>query len=684
MNYDSPLNRELSWLNFNRRVLQEAADRSNPLVERMKFLGIFSNNQDEFFRVRVAALNRMIELDNQPMQVKAGLIATHEAIRNRVNEMQELLSSYYREISAELDKEGIHIIDENHLLPEHTDFVRHYFRVHVRPHMFPVILSRTSSMDYLRDKSIFLLVDLRKTEGSSQKDYALVKIPTTVVSRFLILPEVHGHKYIILLDDVIRYCLAEVFEVFGYQYFKAYTMKFTRDAELDLDNDISKSFMEIMTESLKQRSIGRPVRFVYDKTMPAEMLKMMMRKLNLSKYDTLVASGRYHNFKDFMGFPNMGRTDLEAPLLPPLPHPDLPAHQSILKAMRSKDVLLFFPYHSYSPIVDLLREASLDTKVRSIKITLYRLARNSNVINALISAARNGKSVTVFMELQARFDEMANIQYASRLQEEGVRIIEAIPGFKVHSKLLLIKRKENKGYRHYGYVGTGNFNEQTAKVYSDCAVLTCNPSICEEMEKVFSLFEANYLPQRFRTLVVSPFNQRIFILRMLNEEMRNARQGKEAWCIIKLNNLVDDHLIKRLYQAARTGVKIKLIIRGVCSVDPDTEGVNGNIEAISIVDRFLEHARILIFCHGGEELTYLTSADWMVRNLDNRIEVTCPVLDPTLKRTLRDIIDIQLRDNVKARILDSKDQSEYKHNQEKQVRSQIEIYSYFKQLSKPT
>lgn len=683
MQSESPvtLNRELSWLNFNTRVLQEAADQNNPLVERMKFLGIFSNNLDEFFRVRVATLNRMIDLAKQTAdQDLDSLKSIRDLVNARVYELQQQFQFYYKDIEKELKMKGIHIVDETEVPVQHHTFVQKYFREQVRPNLFPVMLKRMPGTSFMRDKSIFLVVDLRSSQKPGRDEYALIEIPTKAISRFLILPSIGNEKYIMILDDVIRFCMQEVFEVFSYDHFDAYTMKITRDAEMDLDNDISKSFLEIMTESLKQRRQGRPVRFVYDIKMPEAMLKALMKKLSLGKIDTVVPGGRYHNFKDFISFPNIGPPELETSPLPPLPHPLLPFHQSIFKVIRKKDILLFFPFQSFHPIIDLLREASIDPKVRSIKITLYRLARTSNVINALINASRNGKRVTVFMELQARFDERANIEFAEKLQREGVHIIQAIPGFKVHSKILLIRRREEQMLKSYGYIGTGNFNEQTAKVYSDCGMLTTNEDICRDIDNVFSLFEANYRQQRFKTLIVSPFNTRHWILRMFNRELRNAREGKDAWVIIKLNNLVDEQIVRKIYQAAREGVKVKLIIRGVCTVDPNTEGVNGNIESIGIVDRFLEHSRIIVFCHGGENLTYLTSADWMVRNLDNRIEVTTPVFDPDLKKIILDILTLQLKDNVKARYLTGKYQSDYKHNDDPPFRSQLVTYEYFQNM----
>jgi polyphosphate kinase len=434
-----------------------------------------------------------------------------------------------------------------------------------------------------------------------------------------------------------------------------------------------------MTESLKQRKRGIPVRFVYDRSMPADLLKIITKRLEITKDDPMRGGGRYHNFKDFMGFPNLGHRELEYAPLIPLMHKDLPLSRSILASIRQKDIMLHYPYQSFQYIIDLLREASIDPKVRSIKMTIYRAAKNSSVINALINAARNGKYVTVFMELQARFDEEANIYWTGKLREEGVKVIHSIPGFKVHSKLILIRRKENNSNFFFAFIGTGNFNEETAKIYSDVSLLTAHQTICNDVVNAFHLIEESYRPYRFKALVVAPVNMRNFYIKMLNNEMHHAAAGREAWVIIKLNSLVDGAMVKKLYKTSQAGVKIKLIIRGICTLVPGIEGLSENIEAISIVDRFLEHARILAFCNGGDNQYYITSADWMVRNFDNRIEVATPVYDPEIKSLLRKILDIQLSDNVKARTIGPGRHNVYKKNGGPEVRSQVEIYNYLKE-----
>lgn len=673
------LNRDLNWLHFNGRVLQEAADARNPLLERLKFLGIFSNNRDEFFRVRVATLNRMLRLDHFSYDMPVNPRKTLREIASLVQVQEREFMEVYAGIVSDLARHDIYILDETRLSDAQGEFVRKYFRAQVRPNLFPIMISGLRDISSLRDKSIYLAVSLGRSDGAIKNDYALIELPAKVLSRFLILPTEGDKRFIILLDDVVRYCLSEIFSVFGYDTFAAYTVKITRDAEIDIDTDVSKSFLEVMAESLKQRKRGVAVRFVYDQSIPADLLKIITGRLEITKEDPIRGGGRYHNFKDFMSFPNLGHRELEYEPLVPLLHRDLPLHTSILSSIRRKDILLHFPYQSFHYIIDLLREASIDPQVRSIKMTIYRAAKNSSVINALINAARNGKYVTVFMELQARFDEEANIYWTERLREEGVKVIHSIPGFKVHSKLILIRRKEHNSNFLFAFIGTGNFNEDTAKVYSDVSLLTADQDICNDVVNAFHLIEESYRPYRFRHLVVAPLNMRNYWIRLLQAEMRNARAGKDAWVIIKLNSLVDSTMVRKLYKASQAGVRIKLIIRGICTLVPGLPGVSDNIEAYSIVDRFLEHARILAFCNGGDPRYYITSADWMVRNFDNRIEVATPVYDPGIKARLQRILDIQLADNVKARLIGPGEQNRYRQISGPEIRSQVEIYRYLKE-----
>ncbi|MCK9422617.1 MAG: polyphosphate kinase 1 [Bacteroidales bacterium] len=670
------LNRDLNWLYFNGRVLQEAADERNPLLERLRFLGIFSNNRDEFFRVRVATLNRMLKVERMPYDTPINPKKALKEIGELVQIQEHEFMQVYGNIVHQLGNHNIFIVNENQLTEEQGQSVLKYFHEQVRAYLFPIMISSLKDISSLRDKSIYLAVKLGRNDKALKEDYALIEVPTSTLSRFFILPSNGDKRYIMLLDDVIRYCLSEIFSIFGYNSFSAYTVKLTRDAEIDIDTDVSKSFLEVMKESLKQRKRGIPVRFVYDKSIPDDLLKIITKRLDITKDDPIRGGGRYHNFKDFMGFPNLGHRELENGTFVPLKHKDLPTNRSILSSIRQKDIMLHYPYQSFQYIIDLLREVSIDPKVRSIKMTIYRAAKNSNVINALINAARNGKFVTVFMELQARFDEEANIYWTGRLREEGIKVIHSIPGFKVHCKLMLIRRKENNTNFYYAFLGTGNFNEDTAKVYSDMSLLTCNQKICADVDNAFHLMEENYRPYKFKTLIVAPFSMRNFFIKMLSNEIQNAKKGKEAWAIIKLNSIVDEVMVRKLYKASQAGVKIKLIIRGICTLVPGIPGISDNIEAISIVDRFLEHTRVIVFANGGDNQYFITSADWMIRNFDNRIEVATPIFDPVIKEQLKSFLEIQLADNVKARIIGPGKANQYKHSDGPAIRSQVEVYKY--------
>ncbi len=673
------INREISWLHFNERVLQEASDPSTPLINRIKFLGIYSNNLDEFYRVRVATVNRMIGMEKGGYRDKS--LNQRKTLRdiNRITkEQQKEFQRIYESSMAELADKNIYVISDNELTSEQGRFVEQYFRENVRPSLFPIILSNLKATS-LHDHSLYLAIVLQVKGQPSLEKYALVEVPVNTLSRFLILPPENEKHYIILLDDVIRYCLNEIFSVFGFNSYKAYGIKFTRDAELDIDNDVSKSFIELMTEGLKQREVATPVRFVYDRHMPERLLKQLLAKLNISQSDTVSPGGRYHNFKDFVNFPNIGTPDLEFSPLPPLEHQGLRVTKSILTGIKEKDYLLHYPYQSFHYLIDLLREASLDPQVRAIKMTLYRVASFSNVVNALINAARNGKEVTVFLEVQARFDEEANIYWAGKMQEEGVRVIQSIPGYKVHAKLLLIRRKEGARNVYYAGVGTGNFNETTAKIYTDVSIFTADKGIVADVNSVFHLFESIYNTPRFSRLIVAPFHMRNQFIKLLNNEIRNAKAGTDAWVILKLNHLTDIKTIKKLYEASAAGVKIKLIIRGICMLKPGVSNLSENIEAVTIVGRFLEHSRIIVFANGGDELYYLSSADWMERNFDNRIEVACPISDRELQRELMTMLQIQLRDNTKARHITHTKSNQYViGNPNLKINSQVETYKFFK------
>jgi polyphosphate kinase len=674
--------REISWLSFNERVLQEAQDKTVPLIDRMKFLGIFSNNLDEFFRVRVATLKRMVEFKKKAKEaIGESPSKILKQIHKIVIRQQAKFEETYKEIIKGLASNNIFIVNEKQLDEEQAVFVKKYFDETVLPTLVPIMIDTSPKFPYLKDKSIYLAVKLsKKEEGSKGTKYSLIQIPTGVLSRFLVFPKKEDKRYVILLDDVIRFCLKDVFSSFDFDKAEAYTIKLTRDAELDIDNDLSKSISEKIEKSLKQRKKGKLVRLVYDSDIPSDLLNFITKKIKMKKSSNLLAGGRYHNFRDFINFPKVGSRELQYNPMKPLPHPDLAKAKSLFTVIRRKDILLSYPYQSFNHIIDLLREASIDPKVTSIKITLYRVAENSNIISALTNAIKNGKSVTVVVELQARFDEEANIFWANQLKEEGTNVIYGVPGLKVHSKLFLITRKEEKGPVDYALIGTGNFNEDTAKLYCDHSLLTADERITEEVEKVFNFFSNNFKTGNYKHLVVSPFYMRKRFAKLINHEIENAELGKEAYIILKLNALADRDLVKKLYQASNAGVKVKLIARSSCSVVPGIKNQSENIEAVSIVDKLLEHARLFVFCNDGDEKIFLSSADWMLRNFDQRNETAVPIYDNKIKKELKAILDIQLSDNIKARIIDKEQSNKYKFALagEKKVRAQDEIYNYFK------
>ncbi len=674
------IHREISWLSFNERVLQEAEDPSVPVVERMRFLGIFSNNLDEFFKVRVATIKRMIDIEERTgirNREKPKEILNH--IQKIVIRLQQDFEKTYQKILGELEKENIYLINEKQLEDEQGAFVRAYFQEEVLPVISTVMLHNVHEFPYMKDKSIYLAVKMTSRDPDVDTEYALIEIPTKEVSRFLILPGRKNKKYLILLDDVIRYCLDDVFSIFRFDHFEAYTVKLTRDAELDIDNDLSKSFLEKIAESVSDRSEGQPVRFVFDYSIPRDLLDYFIDNLELDDDDNLIPGGRYHNFKDYMNFPNLGSKKLKYPSMPPNPHPLIKPRKSILALMERRDILMHYPYQRFDSYINLLREASMDPKVTEVKVTLYRVARFSRVINALMNAARNGKKVTVVIELQARFDEKANIYWSKKLEEVGARVIFGMAGLKVHSKLSLITRKDGRKIIRYATIGTGNFHEGTANSYSDLKLLTADKRITFEVEKVFKFFETTFKTYKYKHLLVSPLYQRRRLNALIEQEIKNARAGKPAYIILKANNLVDKDMIKKLYQANSAGVRIQMIVRGICSLIPGVKGLSENITCISIVDKFLEHSRVFIFCNNGDELYYISSADLMTRNLDHRIEVSCPVYDKSVQAEIWKMIELQLRDNVKARVINESLSNEYKKDtgRKRKIRAQVELYRYY-------
>ena len=674
-------NREISWLSFNARVLQEAEDPTVPLFERIRFLGIFSNNLDEFFRVRVAAVRRMLEFgkDDEIILGEFSAAELYDKIMETVRQHQQKSQEIYRNIWEEMAAENIFMLDEKQLTHEQGVYIRKYFNIKILPNIVPIMLSKSMKFPYLRDKSVYLAVKLSKIKSPDKFAYALVRVPSLSVSRFLVLPDQGNKKYIIMVDDVIRFCLNDIFSIFNFDHFEAYTIKVTRDAELNIDDDISKSFIEKIEISLKKRKIGIPVRMIYDREMPEDLLSFIIKKMKLDGADNTVAGGRYHNHKDFMHFPEIGKPHHYYQSLPPVPHKDLPPHQSILKKLRQKDVLLHYPYQSFSHFIDFLREAAIDPKVREIGITIYRVSETSKVVNALLNAIRNGKKVTVVIELQARFDEEANIFWSNKLQDEGAHVINGIPGLKIHCKLAWIQRKEKNGLRNYAYIGTGNFHEGTARVYADKGLLTADPNIANEVANMFEFFKHTYTHFNFNQIIVSPFSMRNFFIHKIDQEIANAKKGKPAYMILKMNSLIDQIMIDKLYEASRSGVKIQLIIRGIFGLKTDDPVLSKNIQAISIVDKFLEHTRVFLFANGGKEDIYISSADWMSRNLDRRIEVACPIYSQEIRTELKELLRIQLRDNTKARILDSELSNRYNNPVNGQPhRAQEDYHTYIK------
>lgn len=676
------INREISWLSFNERVLQEAEDIDNPIIERMKFLGIYSNNRDEFFRVRVANIKRVADLPGH------NLLSTGEdpkevidKILKQVFKQQTKFDKLYKGLIKELHKEHIYFLNESQIGDEHKEFVKRFFMDKVRTNIVPIVLNKKKGFPFLKDASTYMFVKMyNKTKIKENAEYAIIEIPTGQVDRILTLPSIDKKKYLIMIDDIIRYNLPQVFSIFNYDTIEAYNVKLTRDAGLEIDDDISKSIVDKLSKGVKNRQVGEPVRFVYDAEMPLDMKELIIKKMKLQKSDNLIPGGRYHNFKDYMAFPEIGSSKLLNATLPPLPNKDLEGVASIMDVIKKKDVACFYPFQKFDYVIDFLRQAAIDPNVTTIKINIYRVANDSRIINALINAVKNGKDVTVLIELRARFDERNNIKWSQVLEEEGVKVHFGLPGLKVHSKLILVKRKEGRTERTYAHVGTGNFHEKTAKIYSDASLLTSDKRITNDIEKVFDFIERPYINKRFNNIIISPYNTRSKFIRLINQEIRNAKKGKKAKIVIKLNNFNDSELINKFYEASCEGVQIKMIIRGICSLVPGVKDLSENIEVISIIDRYLEHIRMFHFHNDGDELFFIGSADWLVRNLDKRVEVTTPIYDKEIQKHMGEFLNLQLKDNVKARIIDEKGKNKYVPKKGKVIRSQIEQYKYFKSL----
>ncbi|MBE4047560.1 polyphosphate kinase 1 [Vibrio parahaemolyticus] len=679
------IEKELSWLSFNERVLQEAADKTVPLIERIRFLGIFSNNLDEFYKVRFADVKRRI-LINQERGGSDNSKRLLSKMQAKALKLNEQFDELYSELIREMARRRIFLVNEHQLDEAQEKWITKYFRKEVMPHITPLLMKdEIDVLQFLKDEYAYIAVELHKEDHSQ---YALIEIPTDHLPRFVMVPEQKGkrRKTIILLDNIIRYCLDELFKgFFDYDELAGYAMKMTRDAEYDLRNEIEYSLLEQMSAGVNQRLTAMPVRFVYEREMPQEMLDFLCSKLRISNYDNLIPGGRYHNFKDFIAFPNVGREYLENKPMPPMKCADFEGYANSFEAIKAKDILLYYPYHTFDHIGELVRQASFDPKVLSIKINIYRVAKDSRLMNSLIDAVHNGKNVTVVVELQARFDEEANIEWSKVLTEAGVHVIFGAPGLKIHSKLLMISRREGDDIIRYAHIGTGNFHEKTARIYTDFSLLTADQEITNEVRNVFGYIENPYRPVKFNHLMVSPRNSRTQIYRLIDNEIANAKAGKKAGLTIKVNNLVDKGIVTRLYAASNAGVKINMIIRGMCALVPGIEGVSENIRIISIVDRFLEHPRVVITHNDGDPQVYISSADWMTRNIDHRIEVAAPVRDPRLKQRIIDITNIHFTDTVKARLIDKEMSNSYvPRGNRKKVRSQVAIYDYLKNIEKQT
>jgi polyphosphate kinase len=672
------IDREKSWLAFNARVLQEAADDSVPLLDRLRFLGIFSNNLDEFFRVRFAAIRRLSLSGKSGEKILGGITAQQSVqdITEIVIQHQTESLLILKEIETKLETENIFIINENEISQEQEIFLKDFFIQKLSPELVTIILNDLAEFPLLRDNIGYLAVKLVMKKHAEVR-YAIIEIPKTM-NRFVVLPSSDQNQYVILIDDVIRHNLEGIFNIFDYESVSAHMIKISRDAQLDIDSDLSKSMLEKISTSVKERRVGEPVRFIYDQLIEADTLSFFLDKMKIVSTDSIIPGGRYHNRRDYMDFPSLGRYDLLYKKNVSLPVPGLDLEGSILEKISKKDYLLNAPYQSFSYLTKFLREAALDPKVSSISITLYRLAKNSQIVSSLINAAKNGKKVTVQIELQARFDEASNISYAEQMQTEGINLIFGIKGLKVHSKMCVIERNEDGKTKRYGFISTGNFNEATAKIYTDVTLFTSHQQILKDITKIFEFFNINYRVHRYKHLIVSPHYTRSRFYKLIDREILNALAGRKAYIKLKMNSLSDYGMIDKLYEASNAGVKIQLEVRGICSLIPGVKGMSANIEAISIVDNYLEHSRIYIFGNGGQTEVFISSADFMTRNLDGRVEVTCPIYDQEIKNELIDNFDLGWKGNVKARYHSSDLDNKYRDgNGDPVFRAQLETYKYY-------
>ena len=672
------INREISWLQFNHRVLQEAKDPNVPLIERIRFLGIFSNNLDEFYRVRYATVKRIAISNDTGKKAYKDITAKKlltDITKNAI-ELQQNSFKILNNVIQLLKLEKIFFVNENSIKKYQKKFVSNYFNDVLSPSLGIIILDNNKKIPQFKDNLSFLIVKLTLRDDSIK--HAIVHFSKNL-KRFLELPTQDENSYVMLIDDIIRYYFKLIFKIFNPKKIDGNMIKISRDAELEFDDDISKSYLEKISDSLKERYSGHPVRFVYDSEISKETLDFLIKKMNIDvETDSIIPGGKYHNRKDYMSFPSLNKNSLVYSRVKPLKMKGFNSKKGIFKKLDKKDFLLHTPYQKFLYIINFLIEASIDPQVNSIHITIYRLSKLSKVANALINAARNGKKVFVLIELQARFDESANIKYAKEMQSQGIKIIYGSPNLKVHSKICVVERNDKNDLNYYGFISTGNLNESTARLYTDLTLFTSNSKILKEIKSVFSFFDANYKKYNFQNLLISPINTESRLKRLINNEIRNAKLGKKAWIKIKINNITSRSIIKSLYNASRAGVKIKMIVRGVCCLIPGQPGMSENIEGISIIDRFLEHTRFIVFCNNNNNKVFISSADWMTRNLDNRVEVTCPVFDEKIKNEINDIFDIYWKDNLKSRYINHSKINSYKKNRKPRFRSQSEVYKYYK------
>ncbi len=670
------LERDISWMYFNHRILQEAQREDVPLLERMTFLGIYSNNLDEFFRVRIASQSRIAESTDKAAQ------ADSEKAKKVIRQISKLNAQYVKEysdtvhrVTEELRKENICLVSDTEVTPQQMAFIQAFYKEKLSGSIVPIWFSAIKLMDCENDENIYLAVKVGK-EGKAGVDYAFLELPVDLCGRFVRLPDYEGRSYIMYVDDVIRCCLPMVFEGLGYTDFKAYAFKFTRDAEMEIDNDLRTGTLQKISKGVKSRKRGEPLRFIYDAQMPKDLLKRVLKKMDLDSLDVVLDSGRYQNHKDMMSFPDCGRQDLKYPRWPSILKKELDGPESLIGRIQEKDRFLHVPYHSFDSFIRVLQEAAVSKNVSSIKITLYRLAKESKVVKALIGAARNGKKVTVVIELLARFDEASNIHWSKKMQDAGIKVIFGVEGLKIHSKITHIGTKKGPDI---ACISTGNFHEGNARTYTDCMLMTANPRLVKEVDMVFDFIERPYNPIRFRELLVSPNEMKRKFVTLINNEIKNKKAGKPAYIKIKINHITDPIMVQKLYEASQAGVEIDLLVRGNCSLMTGVPGVSDHIRIRGIIDRYLEHSRIFIFANGGEEKIFIGSADWMPRNLDHRIEVITPIYDPALKGEMKRIVEYGLKDTLQGRIVDGRGSNEFHTSAEAEApfRSQEALYNAY-------